>query len=114
MTDRIKLAKAMFPKHEFDHNHAGDLLMCPAGRWDKDEWIRDVPDPFTDANDDYKVLEWIRNADRLDFTDDQYGRFLRAMSDKVWVPHRVPYNDQWWNYKIGDYARAALKVIDSA
>ncbi|MCH8100901.1 MAG: hypothetical protein IIB74_10755 [Proteobacteria bacterium] len=106
MTDRIKLAKAMFPKHEFDHNHAGDLLMCPAGRWDKDEWIRDVPDPFTDANDDYKVLEWMR--DRCGCTIesgrplnyDQWEQFVNAF------PHKSAQD-----YEIGDYSRAALKVI---
>ena len=54
------------------------------------------PDPFTDANDDYAVLEWMRNNP---------ARFNDAECETE--------NHGWaWKYKIGDYARAALKVID--
>ena len=53
-------------------------------------------DPFTDANDDYAVLEWVRTQDEL-WTD--VHDYLCNVSNIS-------------NYKIGDYARAALKVIE--
>ncbi len=49
------------------------------------------PDPFTDANDDYAVLEWMRRHAH------DYGPMMSKHSA--------------WLYQIGDYARAALKVI---
>ena len=56
--------------------------------------------PFTDANDDYAVLEWMRNE--KDLLDDS-----NIAMDVAWkaLPEKGVY-------KIGDYARAALKVID--
>lgn len=47
--------------------------------------------PFTDANDDYAVLEWMRENDKLD-------------SDNFDLHYQ-------WNYQVGDYARAALKAL---
>jgi hypothetical protein len=65
MSDIDRLIKAMYsrPKYAID-------------------WMNDF-DPFTDANDDYEVLEWMRNRG-VDCAD----------------------------YKIGDYAREALGMID--
>ena len=51
-----------------------------------------LPDPLTDANDDYAVLEWML----VGTPDSSHGRI---------------YLGNKWDYKIGDYARAALKVI---
>lgn len=105
MTDqqaRIKLAEAM-----------GWELTATA----PDGWIGEQPeewwlfngdyhshlpfDPFTDANDDYAVLEWMRakelNMNKSKYAFEFYG-WLRSAE----------------NYQIGDYARAALKVIDEA
>ena len=48
-------------------------------------------DPFTDANDDYAVLEWMRK----NYGASLFGKHLKFCS---------------W-YQIGDYAKAALKVI---
>ena len=58
----------------------------------------ELPDPENDANDDYAVLEW-----------------LRAEDNKPW-PYMLSQLDYGtrrykWDYQIGDYARAALKVI---
>ena len=54
-------------------------------------------DPFTDANDDYAVLEWMRNnVDAREWTHVLSDDFRGGMM---------------CNYQIGDYARAALKVI---
>ena len=63
-----------------------------------------IPDPFTDANDDYAVLEWMRHWRRggllVDFRNklDGCGSSGGASIE----------------YRIGDYARAALEVINHA
>ena len=92
MKDRIKLAEVMgWKSHGAGywskpgcglplHSRDAKLLMGP-------------PDPFTDANDDYAVLEWMRNN----------GKYWKAFCGEV---------KNWYDYKIGDYARAALKVIE--
>jgi len=49
--------------------------------------------PFADANDDFAVLEWMRaNPDEL-------KQFM------------IRTQFAGWRYKIGDYARAACKVL---
>jgi len=53
-------------------------------------------DPFNNANDDYAVLEWMRK-------EMPHNQWLKVQ--KHWTPA--------WLYQIGDYARAALKVIDN-
>jgi len=62
----------------------------------------DLPDPFTDANDDYAVLEWVRQK-KEDLSNPgwagSFGRFAKALKASCW-------------YEVGDYARAALKVIE--
>ena len=50
--------------------------------------------PFTNANDDYKVLEWIRSQ--------HFVTYLTAYLEHEYTQ----------DYKIGDYARACLKVIE--
>ena len=61
------------------------------------QWRDDLPDPFTDANDDYAVLAYFRH----EITDPVlYQAFQFSMPDDP------------IDYEIGDYARAALKVID--
>jgi len=57
--------------------------------------------PETDANDDYAVLEWMRS-----------GNDFNAFSDALDV--KWPKNKPAWAYQIGDYVRAALKVLDEA
>ncbi len=54
-------------------------------------------DPFTDANDDYAVLEWMRSDSNA--WEYQYEKELMLT------------NFQCGDYQIGDYARAALKVL---
>ena len=61
--------------------------------------ITDLPDPFTDANDDYAVLEWMR---------EQATWVVGDVSDQFC--DQLEWN--CWEYQIGDYARAALKVIE--
>ena len=94
MTDRIKLAEAM-----------GWTMDAPSKEsiypWQHVNYTSRVrcPDPFTDANDDYAVLEWLRDKDNKPW---QY-----MLSQLDYGNHRYK-----WDYKIGDYARAALKVIE--
>ena len=94
MNDRIKLAEAMGWTHdEIDENcwHSPDD--DPKGPWTDTAYL---PDPETDANDDYAVLEWM-HADSTDFGTSQ--RFMKHLQFQA---HQ---------YRVGDYARAALKVI---
>ncbi len=114
MTDRIKLAEAM--GWEFHKGTVGKNYWClsspDAGYADKyhSSWKKppgqdwqcelcgcgdDIPDPENDANDDYAVLEWMRSLGKsIDLRMRPDGKLFMAA-----------------NYKIGDYARAALKVI---
>jgi len=86
MNDRIKLAEAM-----------GSVPSC--------DWS--TFDPFTDANDDYAVLEWMRdNSRRMGFPG-YVGALSDVMEKRLAASHAA-------NYRIGDYARAALKVIGNA
>ena len=102
--DRIRLAEAMGwrncePKGYV--NVDGVPTVTPAGEpppFDQPPYIAALPDPFTDANDDYAVLEWI-HADSTDF-----GTSQRIMKKLVFAAHQ---------YRVGDYARAALEVIDA-
>jgi len=55
-------------------------------------------DPFTDANDDYAVLEWLREK------NDSPHEYLISQLDYGTRRYK-------WDYKIGDYARAALKEL---
>ena len=61
-------------------------------------------DPEHDANDDYAVLEWMRNK-KEDLSDPawggSFGKFAKLLKSSCW-------------YEIGDYARAALKVLAEA
>lgn len=92
MTDeaRIKLAEAVF------HGH-----ISIGGK------LREDFDPFTDANDDYAVLEWMRN--------DESSPMMPVVAMKLGEIARDRGNiNALHNYKIGDYARAACKVLDIA
>ncbi len=92
MNDRIKLAEAM-----------GWATVMEGELWSPPDFtdmaLRDYPpNPFTDANDDYAVLEWARKKGYTLPTDQRF-------SINMYLPHISLY-------QIGDYARAALKVIE--
>ena len=95
MNDRIKLAEAMGWKWSLKDVH------CKTGEWVSPEgfaypnWClyEELPFyPFTDANDDYAVLEWMRK------TQDRWEVIEDAMESTDFL-----------DYQVGDYARAALK-----
>ena len=98
---RIKLAEAM-GWHGF---YKSVLYGHPCG-YEQDKPVeshsftgnptgRILPDPFTDANDDYAVLEWMRQ-----------GEFVKQKQFELFL------HDEPSFYVLGDYARAALKVIE--
>ena len=99
--NRIKLAEAMGWKwdtsmrpRDFEGFPDWQCWIKPDG----DKWFGSgrMPDPETDANDDYAVLEWMRT---MPFENGDWQRIN---------PIDLPMT----NYRIGDYARTALKVID--
>lgn len=91
--DRIKLAEAIWGRPKYT-----------LGTWPEDF------DPFTDANDDYTVLEWMRET-----YDVSAGTAGSATKRLVYVQFREAVyqlnNGYADGYKIGNYARAALEVI---
>ncbi len=56
--------------------------------------------PYENANDDYAVLEWMRNT----WSKDKQNDWLLA--------NLKLGKDDFLRYQIGDYARAALKVLE--
>lgn len=105
---RIKLAEWMGWKRVPHDNGFGVLHY-----WTHPKTIvpdrADCPDPFTDANDDYAVLEAMR--DKCGKTEtkwlpdpEQSNLWFRFVN---WLPRHTA------DYTIGDYARAALKEIDN-
>ena len=56
--------------------------------------------PLTNAKDDYAVLEWMRKDDQRisGIRLAEWTNFIGALPDN-------------WQYQIGNYARAALKVL---
>ena len=105
---RIKLATAQgwkrIPDDELDASTYPYYWIDGKGAYQKD-----VPDPYTDANDDYRVLEWARN-EWLDIMGaaPEWAVFVNALLQGV----DTAMSKSWTSYRIGDYARAALKVID--
>ena len=61
----------------------------------------ELSDPYTDANDDYAVLKWMRNWRFKGVSE--HGALQRCFGKRNTMAH----------YKVGDYARAALKMIRS-
>ena len=100
MNDRIKLAEAM----GWEWCQDVDQPFSEKGQWRNASgaWLartkkEELPfDPFTDANDDYAVLKWIRQQ--------HFVTYFTAYLE----------NEYTQDYQIGDFARAALKVSDSA
>lgn len=109
MDDRIKLAEAMGWT-----DFIGEVGLPPGAKDARPvtQGHQLPPDPFTDANDDYAVLEWIRNQVGEEHGWLPSGKARWSSSDEWW-----PFYEQFGNvtaasYKIGDYARAALKVLE--
>ena len=64
---------------------------------------RSLPNPFTDANDDYAVLEWMRESVKsVDVQSEEWDIYCYFFALVDYIKTR---------YQIGDYAKALLKVI---
>ena len=96
--DRITLYKAMGWKIVTGY-------VVPYGIAPDEATEREFPDPFTSADDDYAVLRWMIERDNK-----QNGPEWRAFK-AYFTDVRADWNI--WNYEIGLFARAALKVIQS-
>lgn len=87
--DRIRIAEAI----NYERVNIRKEGLPPLWMWMRaDGQLVGDFDPFTDANDDYAVLEFMRKD----------GMMPMSM-----------YEKQQWHYTIGDYARAFLKVLDN-
>ena len=65
--------------------------------------------PYENANDDYAVLEWV-NAGNLPWGSAEHITYSEWENDFCpWFKENERENP--WEYKIGDYARAALKAL---
>lgn len=109
MNDRIKLAEARGWKRGEVHTVAVMGTPVSAQRWidpeGNDRAPSALPSPFEDANDDYAVLEWLRAEGakgKSPFV--KFGRHRWQSVCDAMIRSR-------FGYQIGDYARAALKVI---
>ena len=104
MNDRIKLAEAMgWTRIPGKINIAGDNINPPLWRDPSGNApypASALPNPYSDANDDYAVLEWMRGQDKDTFTNFAFRCNIHWMDDWTLL------------YQIGDYARAALKVLN--
>jgi len=112
MDDRIKLAEAMGWKHTAPSE--GGITDKKLWHWeirDPDKRIawypHELPDPENDANDDYAVLEWMRQT--YEHNSKERMLFGIYLAEQFGVTKEKL---NFLNYQIGDYARAALKVIN--
>jgi len=95
MNDRIKLAEAIWPDRKIYHqepyrNDGGDV-----GYHNANGTFRAF-NPYVDANDDYTVFMWMCSQER--FTPEFWIEFNKT--------------NLMSTYKIGNYARAALKELN--
>lgn len=86
-----------------------------SGKHPYDRWYRRGEDkqydylpfnPFTDANDDYAVLRWLREHHE-DLWIDTY---VSDAHEEAALELEAPTGD----YHIGDYARVALKLLENS
>ena len=113
--DRTRLAKAMGWRWEPCASPLDHIKGWQGGKWSDPNADDDLPDelkgivgckvpppldPFTDANDDYAVLEHFRHKQKAGG-----GNYKADLANWIEWTYSV-------DYKIGDYARAALKVIE--
>jgi len=107
MNERIKLAEAMgwiaVTENRWVHEECKGK--GPLDWDDRDaKYDFELPDPFTDANDDYAVLERMRS-------DYRWQKFKNELVNARKIDAKWHGSQYTWNYQIGDYARAALAVI---
>lgn len=113
--DRINLADAMgLPCH--CNSALSQMPQSPPCKVHDLGDILGCPDPFTDANDDYAVLEWMRPDDWRNsvlMKGPDHVRYLDFIFELRLLEQEDgrPSGPIGQGYVIGDYARAALAVI---
>lgn len=114
MNDRIKLAEAIgwrwydpywvstgVPPHI-----AADVEKYAYFGW-ASETPPDPPfDPFESIEDDFEVLDWMRKQEPAIINPH------KSMSSGTLTEADILMGATQWSYQVGNYARAALKVID--
>ena len=111
---RIKLAEAM--GWEPSHTDTSRVWIGPdtkRGEYGDYFDFDDLPDPLTDANDDYAVLEWARE----NLSPRKFVKFSENIANLlIGLEKKKPFDalciSLTTEYKIGDYARAAVLVLD--
>lgn len=93
--DRIRLAEAM-GWIRVPHDFGSDSWENSQG-FGHANHVGELPNPFTDANDDYAVLGWMRD----EFTPDE----IELCLDHIGQGHR-------WAYETGNYAQGCLALLD--
>ena len=95
---RIKLAEAM----GWHKATSLDIWCRPedVDRKGKNYNNGELPDPLNDANDDYAVLEWMRDQPPIMKDGYLHLPYCDAMDDAL-----------AYEYEVGNNARAALKVM---
>lgn len=99
--DRIVLAEAV-GWTDVRHHSNGMVSAMPPNADPKWQHHLELPDPFTDANDDYAVLEWARKQRDI---PGWWSEFIEALDEADALDTLA--------YQIGDYARAVLAVLRS-
>lgn len=100
MNDKIRLAKAMELSDETEWWYLEGMNIYEDAPVAK-ELAADLFEPFEDANHDYAVLEWMRNTQQGKF---MWANFVAELRDNIELAGTA-------SYVIGDYARAAWKVL---
>ena len=108
---RIKLAEAMGwiwqQTVDMPTDYPIGQWLTPEGWTERGDKAELTPNPFKDANDDYAYLEWMREqpSDKwLIFCVHLKSQLQDRGEDLEYIATA---------YVVGDYARAALKVIDN-
>jgi len=101
--DRIRLCKAM----GWGGFYVGDITGKDFGIPPNERGLsgKVVPDPFTNADDDYAVLVWLRIDSDID--SEAYAIAMLTLIEEQGGDPRNSFP----MYRVGNYARAALKVL---
>ena len=97
-SDRILLAEALgWTKWDYPMDRSQPYFERPSGAI----VALSSFDPFTDANDDYAVLQHVLESQRSG-NPVHWAKFKKGMTNQF---------RKIWMYEIGDYARAYLTVL---
>lgn len=99
--ERLLLAESIGWNLEYNKDVKRDMWQSP----DRRSWYSDLKQAFqpeTDANDDYGVLEWVRVIEEEGL--DREMLHMRFAAELCGLK-------SMYDYRVGDYARAAITVL---